>query len=61
METLERENSYLLCYNDLHAIMLDMVTDKNRELLVEISERLQHQMDIRKATSYLPNKEILKG
>lgn len=58
---LERENTYLLCYNDLHAIMLDMVTDKNRGLLVEISDRLQHQMAIRKATAYLPNREILKG
>lgn len=58
---IEREHGYLLCYNDFHKIMLTMVTDKNRDLFVEISARLSHDLEIRKETGFTANKEMFKG
>lgn len=57
-EELHRSNGYILAYSDALKVLTEMLTDKNRDLLVEISERLKHNLNIREATGYLPNNDI---
>ncbi len=57
---ISRETGYLICYNDVHKILLDMVTDKNREFLIEFSDRLQFDLEVRKLTEFLPNESFFK-
>lgn len=56
-----RETGYLLAYNDLHKILLAKITDENRALLLDISDRFEHDLEVRKLTGCLPHVEILKG
>jgi hypothetical protein len=55
-----RASGYLLCYNDTMKRLLEMVTDKNRELFTEFADRLKHDLEVRKQTQYLPNNDFFK-
>jgi hypothetical protein len=55
-----RETGYLLAYNDLHKIMMQLINDQNRALLLEMSDRFEHDLEVRKLTGCQPYVEILK-
>lgn len=56
-----RETGYLLAYNDLHKILFDVMNEGNKDLLMTISDRFEHDLEVRKLTGVLPHVEILKG
>lgn len=55
-----RETGYLLAYNDLHKILMQVINDDNRKLLLTISDRFEHDWEVRKLTGCQPYAEILK-
>ncbi len=54
-----RELGYSLAKNDLLAVLLEIRTPQNKDLLCEIINRFEHFRNIRETTNYLPNKELL--
>ncbi|GIV35427.1 MAG: hypothetical protein KatS3mg031_2962 [Chitinophagales bacterium] len=52
---------YQLAYNDMLKILSQLNTDANRTLIIEILGRIEHDMEIRKQTGFLPNYELYQG
>lgn len=55
-DELNRANGYLLCYNDVLNNLIDMMTQDNMELIIELKDRIVHDYNLRELTGFLPDK-----